>query len=96
MTEITCVYNTFAFWAYLLAVRMLGEPASPFKLASVVMSLLGVLVIAVGGATAESSPAPKTGSHPLIGDLLALFGAISFAFYEIWYVRPLLRAGQGQ
>ncbi len=84
MTEITSIYNTFAFWAYLMAVKMLGEPASTFKLVSVLVSLLGVLVISLGGAAMESSPTPKAGSHPLIGDLLALVGAVSFAFYEIW------------
>lgn len=84
MTEITAIYNVFAFWAYLLAVKMLGEPATTFKLVSVLMAIAGVLVISFGGAALESSPAPKTGSHPLIGDLLALLGSISFAFYEIW------------
>lgn len=85
MTSITACYNTFAFWAYLLAVKMLGEPASHFKLATVLLAILGVLVISLGGAAVQDSPEqPKTGSHPLIGNLLALVGSISFAYYEIW------------
>lgn len=31
MTNLTSLYNTFAFWAYLLATRMLGEPATKWK-----------------------------------------------------------------
>jgi drug/metabolite transporter (DMT)-like permease len=83
MTEITALYNLFAFWAYLLAVKILGERPSQLKLASVLMAIGGVIVISFGGATAQST---KPGSHPLIGDMLALLGSVSFAFYEVWYV----------
>lgn len=85
MTSITAIYNVFAFWAYLLAVRMLGEPASRAKLASVLLAILGVMVISLGGVVSgEAGPEPEAGSHPLVGDLLALFGSVSFAYYEIW------------
>lgn len=84
MTAITSIFNSFAFWAYLLSIKMLGEPPSAFKLGSVVLSTVGVLVISLGGAAVEGSVAPAGGSSPLVGDLLALGASLSFAYYEVW------------
>jgi drug/metabolite transporter (DMT)-like permease len=90
VTDITAIYNTFAFFAYLLAVLWLGEKPTRAKLGSVVVAVLGVFVIAYGDSWMRSN-APeddggdqgKTGTSRMIGNLLALFGAVSYAFYEV-------------
>lgn len=92
VTDITAIYNTFAFWAFLLAVHFLGEAPSRAKFASVVVAVLGVFVIAYGDSFMTSEPPEdggqeesKTGSSRLIGNLLAFFGSVSYAWYEVSY-----------
>ncbi|ORY74038.1 hypothetical protein BCR35DRAFT_326000 [Leucosporidium creatinivorum] len=92
VTDITAIYNTFAFWAYGLAVVWLGETPTRAKLASVVVAVLGVFVIAYGDSWMSSSVPEdggeeerKEGTSRLIGNLLAFFGSVSYAWYEVWY-----------
>ncbi|GAA5928446.1 hypothetical protein JCM3775_000613 [Rhodotorula graminis] len=90
MTDITAIYNVFAFWAYLLSLYYLPSPASArespshrlFNLLSVVLAVCGVFVIAYGDATGSSD---GEGANRLIGNGLALFGSIAYAGYEVWY-----------
>lgn len=94
ITDITAIYNVFAFWAYLLAIRMLGEKPTTWKLASVLVAVTGVFIIAYGDSfllpstspieTPSLVPSPDASSR-LLGNLLALFGSISYAWYEVWY-----------
>ncbi|GAA5973195.1 hypothetical protein JCM11641_006317 [Rhodosporidiobolus odoratus] len=104
MVDITAIYNSFAFWAYLLTLHYL-PPASPstntsrstsvlsrlnpLDALSVVLAISGVLVIAYGGGKAPKSPSEgeggPDGASRLAGNLLALFGSISYAGYEVWY-----------
>ncbi|TNY20446.1 hypothetical protein DMC30DRAFT_253850, partial [Rhodotorula diobovata] len=90
MTDITAIYNVFAFWAYLLSLYYLPTPASArespshrlFNLCSVVLAVCGVFVIAYGDATGSSD---GEGANRLIGNALALFGSVAYAGYEVWY-----------
>ncbi|KAL8287320.1 hypothetical protein RQP46_003772 [Phenoliferia psychrophenolica] len=91
MTNITAIYNVFAFWAYLLAIRFLGEEPSRWKLLSVLLAVCGVFTIAYGDSISSSPSEGDEGSDPidtrgrLLGNLLALIGSISYAWYEVWY-----------
>lgn len=90
VTDITAIYNTFAFWAYGLAVIFLGETPTRAKLASVVIAVFGVFVIAYGDLWIDFK-APenggeedrKAGMSRMIGNLLAFFGSVSYAWYEV-------------
>jgi hypothetical protein len=83
-TDITAIYNSNAVFAYVLSIYLLrSERWETFKVVSVVFACAGVFVIAYG----DSSPAPGRvglGSR-LAGNLLALFGSVSYGFYEVWY-----------
>ncbi|KDE06412.1 hypothetical protein MVLG_03318 [Microbotryum lychnidis-dioicae p1A1 Lamole] len=89
MTDITAIYNVFAFWAYLLAIKFLGEEPSKSKLISVLVAVSGVMVIAYGDSfSSQPSRDPKDeekASSRLFGNLLALFGSLAYASYEVWY-----------
>lgn len=79
-------------WAYLLAIRFLGELPSRAKLASVVVAVVGVFVIAYGDSWAASGADEggeegegRSSLSRFIGNMLAFGGSISYAYYEVWY-----------
>lgn len=57
------------------------------------VAILGVFVIAYGDSWISGAAAPGEGNEEekkdstsrLAGDLLAFFGSISYAWYEVWY-----------
>lgn len=75
MTDITGIFNCFAIWAYLLAVRFLGEKKSKIKFGAVGVAVAGVGVIAWG----DSKTGQGDGKGRLIGNLLALVGSGAYA-----------------
>ncbi|GJN93501.1 hypothetical protein Rhopal_006558-T1 [Rhodotorula paludigena] len=87
MTDITAIYNVFAFWAYLLSLYYLpsAHPESPLvryvNLFAVVLAVGGVFVIAYGDATGGDEEA----QNRLVGNCLTLFASIVYAGYEVWY-----------
>ncbi|TKA54011.1 hypothetical protein B0A53_03293 [Rhodotorula sp. CCFEE 5036] len=99
-TDITAIYNVFAFWAYLLSLYYLPAPAhlrtSPLlrilNFVAVLLAVTGVFVIAygdtlaAGGADDESQePGGYDAKNRLLGNALALFGSVAYAGYEVWY-----------
>ncbi|BGP42561.1 hypothetical protein JCM10449v2_006573 [Rhodotorula kratochvilovae] len=96
MTDITAIYNVFAFWAYLLSLYYLPSPSSAresrahriLNLLSVLLAICGVFVIAYGDAAGSSSGGDDddaAAANRLVGNGLALFGSIAYAGYEVWY-----------
>lgn len=100
MTDITAIYNVFAFWAYLLSLYYLPAPAhlrtSPLlrilNFVAVLLAVTGVFVIAygdtlaAGGVDDESQePGGYDAKNRLLGNALALFGSVAYAGYEVWY-----------
>lgn len=91
MANITSIYNTFSLWALVFSVYFLQEPWSYIQVIAVLLGVAGVTLSAYGGAT---QPAIIAGlqrgrviSYALLGDALALLGAVSMAAYEIFYKR---------
>lgn len=81
---------------------MLGEQPTKWKLSSVLVSILGVFIIAYGDSflldnLIPSKPSTEIGSRignipiehdatsRLMGNLLALIGSMTYAWYEVWY-----------
>ncbi|WFD35815.1 hypothetical protein MCUN1_002683 [Malassezia cuniculi] len=81
MGNITAIYNTFSIWALVLAIAVLGEPWKLRDAGAVLLACAGVTLVAYGGASQSYAPA----SRALLGDGLALLGAVSMAVYETIY-----------
>ncbi|POY76473.1 hypothetical protein BMF94_0674 [Rhodotorula taiwanensis] len=100
MTDITAIYNVFAFWAYLLSLYYLPAPAHLrvssvlriLNFVAVLLAVSGVFVIAYGDAIAGGHEEEGKGDsggydsqYRLLGNGLALFGSVAYAGYEVWY-----------
>ncbi|KAF9131888.1 hypothetical protein BGW39_001192 [Mortierella sp. 14UC] len=86
MANLTAIYNTACFFAYLFSILLLREKIVANKVLAVFLSLLGVAVISL---TARESGDGKsiTGkqSFSMAGDVLALVGAALYGFEEVVY-----------
>ncbi|KAJ6509514.1 hypothetical protein C8R47DRAFT_1098993 [Mycena vitilis] len=85
LSDVTAIWNTNAFFAYLMTFRFKWEPR---KLFAVTLATIGVLIVVYGG-----SPAPR-GSHsiekrgsvkPFVGNLLTLVASLGYALYQVMY-----------
>ncbi|KAG7450539.1 uncharacterized protein BT62DRAFT_991448 [Guyanagaster necrorhizus] len=92
VSDVTAIWNTNAFFAYIISVRVFHLKWESRRLLAVVLATLGVLVVVYGGST--STP-EETGSEiirdferptaPLIGDLLTLMASLIYALYQVMY-----------
>lgn len=91
MANITSIYNTFSLWALVFSVYFLREPWSYLQVVAVLLGIAGVAISAYGGATQPAIMSGLSGgkiiTYALLGDALALLGAISMAGYEVLYKR---------
>jgi len=80
--------TTTPLWVALFAPFFVGEKTSRIAILGMIIALLGGVVIAIsdvcawlpGGISCQKSH-PNLGSNALLGDGLALFGAVAAAFY---------------
>jgi len=91
VTDITALWNTNAFFAYLLSVHVFKLKWEPVRLAAVVLATLGATVVVYGGSS-SSADAPeavqRTGANnhaPLAGDLLSLIASVLYGVYQVFY-----------
>ncbi|KAF9339313.1 hypothetical protein BGZ91_006363 [Linnemannia elongata] len=87
MANLTAIYNTACFFAYLFSILLLREKIVANKVVAVFLSLLGVAVISL--TTRESGGDGKSvagkQSFSMAGDVLALVGAALYGFEEVMY-----------
>jgi len=82
-SDITAIYNSSTFSAYAFSVLLLKERVRRDKILAVVMSIIGVLIIAYGD---PNSPNDQIDSRrQLVGNLIIAGGSILFGFYEVLY-----------
>ncbi|WFD31057.1 hypothetical protein MSPP1_002088 [Malassezia sp. CBS 17886] len=84
MANITSIYNTFSIWALVFTVVFLGEPWFYRQAGAVALGTVGVALVAYSSA-APSVAAAEVRARAVIGDILALLGAVSMAAYEVKY-----------
>ncbi|KAF9571788.1 hypothetical protein EC968_010659 [Mortierella alpina] len=90
MANLTAIYNTACFFAYLFSVWLLKEKIVLNKVIAVFLSLLGVAIISLttrDSSTVEDENVAENGGVPLTlaGDVLALIGAALYGFEEVVY-----------
>ncbi|PIA17487.1 hypothetical protein COEREDRAFT_61011 [Coemansia reversa NRRL 1564] len=91
MSKVTAIYNTSCFFAYLFSVLLLNERVQAAKAAAVVVSIVGVVFMAlvnVGPKTLSANKSPHPASEhgsELLGDLLSLVCACGTGLYQVLY-----------
>lgn len=89
LTDVTALWNTNAFFAYVLSVKLLGLNWEPRRLAAVLVATAGSAVVVYGSTSASESEdvstrsSPSTG--PLVGDSLTLVASIIYGIYQVLY-----------
>ncbi|TIA85329.1 hypothetical protein E3P99_04022 [Wallemia hederae] len=89
VADLTAIWNSSAFWAYVFAIYILGEKLQKSKLGAVVLACSGVVLIAYGGERSSRKAPLEDGqerskvSTALLGDLLVFIGSLTFALFEV-------------
>lgn len=85
MANLTAIYNTACFFAYLFSILLLREKIVVNKVLAVFLSLAGVAVISLttrdSGGDGKSVEGKQAFS--MAGDVLALVGAALYGFEEV-------------
>ncbi|KAF8926710.1 hypothetical protein BGZ58_010971 [Dissophora ornata] len=91
MANLSAIYNTACFFAYLFSVLLLGERIVMNKVVAVLLSLFGVAIISLTITDSTVPEGEDLGSRSnyasvsLVGDVLALIGAALYGFEEVVY-----------
>lgn len=86
MSDVTAIWNTNAFWAYVLSVKISGQAWEKRKLVSVVIASLGVMMVVYGSQSADPPTAAADGlSAPFIGNVLTLIASFGYGLYQVMY-----------
>ncbi|KAJ2449555.1 hypothetical protein EV183_004832 [Coemansia sp. RSA 2336] len=87
MSKVTAIYNTSCFFAYLFSVLLLGDRVQVAKCAAVVVSIIGVVFMALvnsrSGDGADMTAAAR--NTELLGDALSLVCACGIGLYQVLY-----------
>lgn len=98
VTDVTALWNTNAFWAYIVTVKLFKLHWEPRRLSAVLLATAGAMAVVYGGSTLPEAPdEPKAGSghvkgittyrpaSALVGDVLTLLAAIVYGVYQVLY-----------
>lgn len=86
--DLTAIYNCATFFAAVFSVPILHERLTWLSAAAVATSIAGTLIITYGDtAKAEGgdSGAAAVGASRLLGNLIAIVGALAFGLYEVLF-----------
>lgn len=88
MANLTAIYNTACFFAYLFSILLLKEKIVRNKVLAVVLSLVGVAIISLTSRSSsnpddEDSAKASANKTGLLGDMLSLVGAALYGFEEV-------------
>ncbi|CDO71601.1 hypothetical protein BN946_scf184911.g71 [Trametes cinnabarina] len=97
VTDVTALWNTNAFFAYVFACILTGGKWDVRRLVAVSIATAGALAVVYGGSTVQSVPTDTikeptldtrryiAATAPLIGDLLTLMASILYGAYQVLY-----------
>ncbi|KAG6857541.1 hypothetical protein H0H87_000140 [Tephrocybe sp. NHM501043] len=84
------IWNTNAFFAYVITVKLFGLKWEPRRLLAVLLATFGVIAVVYGGSTSNGSEQSiqtnfTKPSAPLVGDLLTLIASVGYGLYQVLY-----------
>lgn len=97
VSDITALWNTNAFFAYVFAVKIFQLKWEPRRLMAVLLATFGVLVVVYGGSRPSTTSKSHSSSYsktttaipsataPLIGNMLTLVASIIYGLYQVLY-----------
>jgi drug/metabolite transporter (DMT)-like permease len=97
ISDVTAIWNTNAFFAYLISVKAFSLKWQPIRLVAVSFATLGVVAVVYGGSTSSPPTAdasvkatdprkdPIQPRAPLVGDLLTLIASVGYGLYQVLY-----------
>ncbi|KAF8168120.1 hypothetical protein B0H34DRAFT_684272 [Crassisporium funariophilum] len=95
VSDVTAIWNTNAFFAYLISVKLFKLRWEPRRLLAVSLATLGVTIVVYGGSTSsahdEKDVVSTTAtfsfkpSAPLVGNLLTLVASFGYGLYQVLY-----------
>jgi drug/metabolite transporter (DMT)-like permease len=98
MSDVTAIWSTNAFFAYLISVKAFSLKWQPIRLVAVSFATLGVIAVVYGGSTSSPPTADAVvkstdtlrkdsipPSAPLVGDLLTLIASVGYGLYQVLY-----------
>lgn len=98
MSDVTAIWNSNAFWAYVLSVKLHKHHWEPKRLAAVIIASVGVLAVVYGSGTQSSKPEDALDlstnadngssdgpSAPLLGNSLTIVASLGYALYQVLY-----------
>ncbi|KAF8165417.1 hypothetical protein B0H34DRAFT_689118 [Crassisporium funariophilum] len=93
MSDVTAIWNTNAFFAYIISVKLFKLHWQPRRLVAVSLATLGVVFVVYGGS--KSTPGRGVISNtvkptfkpsaPLLGCLLTLIASFEYGLYQVLY-----------
>lgn len=97
-SDLTAIYNCSAFFAYAFSVPLLHERLRVSKVFAVAVAIVGVLIVAYGGAHPPKHGSKSGGGvggpkHPddqepasrALGNLVIAIGSVLYGLYEVLY-----------
>jgi drug/metabolite transporter (DMT)-like permease len=81
---VTALWNTNAFFAYVLTVKLFGLPWEPRRLAAVLLATAGAAAVVYGSSSGSETPSRAT-AGPLVGDILTLVASVLYGIYQVGY-----------
>jgi len=97
VTDVTAIWNTNAFFAYVINVKLLKLQWKFRRLLAVVIATVGTITVVYGGTTSSSGKTPSTDGNltttsmsfkptaPLLGNLLTLVASFGYGLYQVLY-----------
>ncbi|EJT97902.1 hypothetical protein DACRYDRAFT_96901 [Dacryopinax primogenitus] len=97
ISSVTALFNTNAFWTYLLSLILLHDRFRAFRLFAVVIASLGVVIDAYAGTCSPSVPSSPsdaadspgrgdgTASRALLGNALAFLASVASSLFQVLY-----------
>jgi len=93
VSDVTAIWNTNAFFVYLISVKLFKLQWEARRLVAVSLATLGVIAVVYGGAKTSGKEVTTTStsgfvfkpSAPLLGNLMTLVASFGYGLYQVLY-----------